>query len=279
MSNYKKLIIFVLSIFLVQNIFGLTVTEQQQQQQNINSNISENEFSFKNMVDWELVITIAGIGIVVLILILIVTWIIKKIISKIKESNRKGYDLLFKMYTEDLKKCKLNSDGKYKYRNPLTLFLTFKKAKVYAETSEGKKFIGYYDGDSIKKEEYFILALEQRHSFFKRETDIVIMPYRLKKLVFKKNDDFTLTIICEGIDEVMGSEFYSLAVFNNPEFDKYNKLFIDYSNDVLENYLQTYAYRDVIKNKILEFREQVSKAVDMNSSVQKERKTNSNLKE
>lgn len=231
----------------------------------------------------------AGIGLLVAIilggLLILFFWIIYKIYKKFQDDARKSVDLEFYKFTTDIKMCRINSDGRFRYGRWWTFFLFKKRASIYADTENGLRHVGYYDGHAIKKEEYLIIGLFQKTGLFTSETDVLIIPYQLKHFV-KFNDDFSLTIKnCEGVDEVMSSEFFSMPVFNAKRLNEKERYFVDFSNHVLENYFRTYAYRDVIKNNISEFRENIRDATEMNSTIQLKRKgggdlnTNSGVKD
>ena len=224
-------------------------------------------------IHWEIVIPFIIIGTIIVIVLLIVMWIINKIIKKIRTKKKILTSLEFSKYTLDLKNAHMNKNQRFKYKSPLFLWLLFKKAKIYARTSEGKKFIGYYDGELVKKEGYFVMAVELRHSFFKREIDLVIFPYELKKNLILFNDDFTIDLECEGIDEVLSSEYFSIPVFKDTSNAEKKKIFTDFSDDIRKNYYENYSYRQVLKENMNDFALNVKEATEMNASVPYQRKT------
>lgn len=230
-----------------------------------------------SQVPWDLVINISIIAVIVIIFLGIIFWILYKIYNKIKDIRRKKTDLEYYKYTSDLKMCHLNSDSKFRRRNPLFLWLFWKRSPIYANTEHGKKMIGYYDGEAVKKEGFFLIALFQKHSLFQSETDVVIMPYELSKYLLKRNDDDTLELNCEGIDEVMSSEYYSIPVIKNFSEDK-ERIFTDFSNMVSTKFFKEYVYRDVIKTNIKDYAEGIKDATEMNPNIQYNRKDNSNLR-
>lgn len=236
--------------------------------------------SIWSQVDWNLIIGVAFLGICVLIVFALVFWLATWIYKKIKDARRKGQDIEFFKYTIDLRMCNINRDSKYSYRVWYKFFLGFKRAKIYAKTSLGRKFVGYYLGEATKKEGFLLIGIRQKWGIFAYEDDVVIFPYDIGVQTIKKNDDFSLDLMCEGIDEVISSEYYSVPVFENKATkDGKNEKFIDFSNLVMEKYLKDYVYRDVIKTTITEFREGVKDATEQNPFVQLKRKTAGNLKE
>jgi len=224
-------------------------------------------------IHWNVIMPIITIAIIGGIIIAIVMFIISKIVKRIKLNNRIKDDLEFRKYYLDKKNCEMNKKIKYKYKNPLTIWLLYKKAKIYLNTSEGKKFCGYYEGELVKKEGYFILAIELRQSFFKREVDLVIFPYKLKKYMIRYNDDFTIDLFCEGIDEVISSEYFSMPVFNNKSNKDKKQIFLDFSDEIIKNYYEKYGYREILKENINQFSENIKKATEMNSQITINRKT------
>jgi len=230
-----------------------------------------------SQIPWDLVINISIISVLVMIVLGLIYWIVLKIYKKIKDIRKKKEDLEYYKYTMDLKMCHLNSDKHYRKKKAWTLWLFWKKADVYAVTELGRKFIGKYDGEAVKKEGFFLLSLEQKHSIFSSETDVVIFPYEISKQIVRRNDDFTIDLHCEGIDEVMSSEYYSIPVFKNTGKDK-KKIFADFSNMVMKDFFQEYVYRNVIKEQTKEYSDTVKEATEMNPNIQYARKDNSNLK-
>lgn len=245
---------------------------------NVIKETSQETVEWYQMINWEMVITLTVIAIIGLIVFTIFYWIVKKIASKLKEGKKgKDKDYEFDKYTTDLRMIQINKDPKYKYRNPLTAFLFWKKARIFANTSLGKKFIGYYDGEAVKKEGFFIIGLEQRYSFFKRETDVLILPYQLRKDLIRYNDDFSIDIDCEGIDETMSSEYFSLPVFKNYSNKEKDEIFTDFSNLVLTKYFKQFVYRDVLKGNMIDFANNIREATEMNPKVPLKRKTQDDL--
>ena len=230
-------------------------------------------------IHWEIIIPIVILGIIILVVLSLLIWGITKIVKKIRGNAKIKNDLEYRKYALDLKNAFLNKNPRYKRKSVLTLFMLWKKAKVYFRTSSGKKFAGYYDGELVKKEGYFVLALELRYTFFKRETDLVFFPYELKDKLIFFNDDGTIEIEAEGIDETLSSEYFSLPVFKLEHKHEKEKLFADFSNALMERYFKEYVYRNVIKQNMLDFASNIHEATEMNASVPYKRKTGNDLSE
>jgi len=226
-------------------------------------------------INWNVIIPITIIAVIIGLLLMIIMWFVSKIVKKIKSSRRQKEDLEYYKYSLDLKNANMNKNPKYKYRNILTLFLMWKKSKVYARTSRGRKLIGYYEGELVKKEGFFVMAIELRYSFFKREVDLVIFPYELTDELIFFNDDGTIDLEVEGIDEVLSSELFSLPVFKNNTERK--EIFADFSDRVYKDYFEKFGNRkshiDTIKDSAVKIRE----ATEQNPSVPYQRKTGNDL--
>jgi len=230
-------------------------------------------------IHWDVIIPIASIGLVVIIILSIIFFIVSKIIKKIKSNKKKMEDLEYYKYSIDLKNANMNKNARYKYKAWWSLGLLWSRAKIYARTSNGRKFIGYYDGELVKKEGYFLIAVELRHSFFKREIDLAIFPYNLKNELIAFNQDGTIDLNCEGLDEVLSSELFSIPVFDNNSSNVIKSRFTDYSDEIMENYFNKFSDRNVVKNLTIDYTNNVREATEINSSIPYSRKTNSNLKD
>lgn len=233
--------------------------------------------SIWSQVPWGTILTITGIALLIALIGGLIFWGAYTIYKKINEERRKKTDLEFFKFKLDEKMCVINSNKKYVWRTWYTLWFGKKRAKIYALTELGRKMVGEYNGECVKKEGFYLLSLYQKYSFFHREIDLVVFPYDYSKSMIRHNDDFTIDLVCEGIDEVMSSEYYSIPVISNHLQNQREDRFNDFSNLVLEKYFRLYMYRDVIKNNISEFRENIKDATEMNPNVQYGRKTQSSL--
>ena len=269
----KKINSLFIFLYLIIDSFAVTVVETTGQA----SPVQGTSIIAGVTINWNVIVPIVIIGIIVTIFLLIVMWIVKKIVKKIRDSKRAQEDLEFNKFNLELKNAFINKNPQYKKRNPLWLWLLWYRAKVYARTSDGRKMVGYYDGELTKKEGYFIMALQMRHSFFKRETDLVLFPFQLKKHLVFFNIDGSIDLDCEGIDEVLSSKYFSIPVFKDTSDKEKKKIFVDFSDDIRKNYFDKYVYRDVLKENIIEFAENVKEASEMNSSITYQRKTGNDL--
>lgn len=256
--------------------YSVSVVTAQQQNNQVVAPVDEGIFS-QVSINWDVIIPVAIIAVIIGILVTIIFMIVGKIVKKIKSARRQKEDLEFYKYSLDLKNAFMNKNSKYKYKSFWTLFLLFKKAKIYARTSRGKKFIGFYEGEIIKKEGFYVLAVELRYTFFKREIDLVIFPYELSEGLIFYNDDGTIDLEVEGIDEVLSSELFSLPVFKNVKDAEKKKIFVDFSDRVYKDYFKLFgdrkAHIDTLKDSAVKIRE----ATEMNPQVPLKRKTGNDL--
>lgn len=235
---------------------------------------------FWGSIPWDVVIFFGLMALIVGIFLGVILWFAMWVIKKIKDQRKKQNNEEYKKYSSDLKMCLINADASLVKRPWYKLFIWRTRAPIYANTETGKRFIGQYLGEAVKKEGFYLIGIRQKYGLFKFEDDVVIFPYQLRKSMIKKNDDFSLTIECEGIDEVMSSEYYSIPVFRNHASDKeVKKIFTDFSNFIMKDYFQEYVYRDVIKENIMEFKEAIKDATEQNPFVQLDRKTGGQLSE
>jgi len=230
-------------------------------------------------INWDVIVPIIILGIIVIIFLSIIWFIVVKIIKKIKSNKKKLEDLEYYKYSIDLKNAHMNKNQTYKYKNPWLLGLIYSRAKIYARTTNGRKFIGHYDGELVKKEGYFLLAVELRHSFFKREIDLVIFPYTLKRELIEFNSDGTIDLNCEGLDETLSSEYFSIPVFDNTSDEFKESQFVNYSNEIMKNFFQEFSHQKAMKDLTIDYTNNVREATEINATIPYNRKTNSNLRE
>lgn len=209
-----------------------------------------------------------GVGIAIGIIIFIIYWIVKKI----KESNRRHSDLLYGHFLIELEKCKHNRDEKLKKRNWKTFFLTFKRADIYLDTIEdGLKYFGKYEGEVIQKDEFLLIATYRSTGIFTRERDIIIIPYIMRTLIKKdvRYKKYSMTIKAESIDETLNTDYYAQLVIKNP---KDNDKLINFHEFIYDKYMTNYVHRQVLKDILLDSKDSVEKAVELNPNIQTERK-------
>lgn len=245
----------------------------------IQQNVGEQANAFANL-PWTTILGLSVLFVMVLLFAWLMIWIVMKIVKRIKDNRRKKEDIEYYKYSTDMKMVLMNSDSQYIKRPWYKLFIFKKMAPVYARTYEGRKYIGDYIGEATKKEGFFIMGIRQKYGFFKYEDDVVIFPIELKDVIVKKNEDFSLDLVCEGIDEVMSSDYYSIPVFKNLENQtKDENYFVDFSNKIMEKYYKDYVYRNVIKQNITEFKQAVTDATEQNPYIQLNRKGGGDLNE
>jgi len=230
-------------------------------------------------INWNVIVPIIILSIVVILILSIIWFIVSKIIKKIKSNRKKMEDMEYYKYSIDLKMSNMNKNSMYKHKSFWSLGLLWYRAKIYARTTNGRKFIGFYDGELVKKEGYFLVAVELRYSFFRREVDLVIFPYTLKDELIEFNNDGTIDFNCEGIDETLSSEYFSLPVFNNNSDIEKNKKFVNYSRDIMKNYFQNFSHQSAMKSLTIDYTNNIREATEINASIPYTRKTNSNLRE
>lgn len=268
-----------ITIILVNILFLFSIVNSVVIQQTTNAVETKPGVFSQVGINWDMIIPIVIIVFLIGIVVMFVLWFVGKIVKKIRENRKQKEDLEFYKYSLDLKTCFMNKNSKYKSKNILTLGLLFKKAKIYARTSRGRRMVGYYEGELVKKEGFFILAIELRYTFFRREIDLVIFPYELIDQLIFFNEDGSIDLEVEGIDEVLSSELFSLPVFKNSSNKNSNEIFTDFSDRVYQDYFKKFGDRkshiDTIKDSAL----RVKEATEMNVSVPYKRKTGNDLQE
>jgi len=264
MKNLKNIVISnIIILFLVNVTFAISVVE------NSPTAVAPPPAS-SGLAD-----VIAGgvvIGIGVGVFIGIIIFVIYLITSKIKENKRKHSDLLYSKFLIELEKCHQNRDTKLKYRNWKTFFLTFKRSDIILDTVEdGIKVFGKYDGEVIIKDNFYLIAIYRVTGIFSREKDIVIIPYQLRKLVKKErhNSKFEMIIGAESIDEALNTDYYAQLVIKSHLDD--NKL-INFNEYIMDKYMRKYVMRQVIKEDLLDFKDSMSKVIELNPTINFERK-------
>lgn len=213
---------------------------------------------------------IMGLGIGAVIGLII--FIIYKIIKHIQEAKKRANDLYYEKFKVDVKLANFNKDSLYKKRSWKLFFLGFKRNDVYLETSMGLKFIGYYDGEMIKKNDFLVLSVYTIKSLFVRENFLVVIPYNFKHIL-KKNSvkkAHYISIVAESLDEFGNSDYYFMPVIRDKT--KSDSAFLDFSNFLVEKYLNQYVLKDVMKQNVVEFKELMEKAVEINPNIQVQRK-------
>lgn len=210
-----------------------------------------------------LVIAFIGVGIIALIVMFLV-----RLYKKLSDYKRRNKDFLYYDFEYQVSQLHINSDPQLKYRNPRRFWIFWKRMPVYVDTEdEGYKFIGYYNGEGYKKEDFYMIGLYNKLGLFKYINQIVIIPFKIKKSVKKIYVDKKKAMIikAEGIDNVGNTDYYFIPLIR----DKSNadKEFIDFADYVHKNFFESIIYRDVIKTNLEQYREGVIKSVETNPNI------------
>lgn len=197
--------------------------------------------------------------------------IIIKIQKKMSDYMRKKKDFLFTNFEENLSQCNSNRDYQMKFKRMRSLWILWNRNPVYLNTkSQGLVQIGDYDGESMKKENFFLLAINNKINMFKSKQTIIVLPTDWYEKILRKvtiNKKKVILIECEGIDEVGSTDYYFQPLI--PDKDKtYN----DISDLFRVNFTEKVVYRDLIKQELQVHREAVIKAVESNPYIHQSRR-------
>ena len=259
--NSNKLKYFLITLFLLPLSYGAQIVQQ-------TPNAVAEEGASGVAV---FILIIFVIGMLILGLIGGLLFILLKIYKAISDHNRSKEDFIFKIYEQDKSQCKVNANPLMKKRNWKRLWLFFKRKPVYMRNKNGFDVLGLYDGECYKKEGYFCLSLFHKIGIFKTYDNMIIIPIKIKdELVSKINVEGSEVYVldCEGIDQLGNTDYY----FQPLIWDKTRKEFIDYNDDLHKNYFEKGIYRDIIKENLQSYRENVIKSLDANPKVQYERR-------
>ena len=261
----KKIILnLILTLILINLSFGVSVVE--------NAPVPTAQSGGVADVIAGAVVMGMGLGIVIGTIIFII-WAIT---SKIREAKRKHSDLLYSKFSIELEKCHQNRDQRLKYRSWKTFFLTFKRHDIVLDTTEeGIKVFGKYDGEVIIKDNFVLVAVYRVTGIFTREKDIIIVPYKIRSLIKKEkhNGKFEILIKTESVDEALNTDYYAQLVVKD---HKDNNKLINFNEYIQKQYMEKFVMRQVIKDDLLDFKESMSRAVEINPNIQTERKNPKN---
>lgn len=123
-----------------------------------------------------IVIGIFLLGLLSLALMIGFVFIIMKIYKKLAEYKRKKHDFLFGMFERDAIQCHTNRDTDMKHRNWKWLWVFWKRSPVFMQTKEGLKVVGFYDGEAYKKENYYIISINNKLTMFKSIDQVILIP-------------------------------------------------------------------------------------------------------
>jgi hypothetical protein len=261
MKLNKILMSILLLVMLFSNVFSVVIVENAPPpEEEKKPLLTEGQKQF---------LVIALIVTILLGLIFLLIWWIWK---KIKENERKDKDLLFAKYLIDCKNTHLNRDHNLKYKNWKTLFFTYKRGDIILNTENGLKVFGRYDGELIVKDAFVLITLWRKQGFFKpAEQDIIIIPYEARKLIRKENvtGDWQLTIEAESIDEALNTDYYAQIVVKNP---KNKDKLVNFNEYIVTEFMDKYVHRQIIKDNLLNYHENMNEAVEVNPYINNERK-------
>lgn len=267
MNKKFKSILILLYLFLINVVYSVEVVPIKNIEEVTNNN-PQNE-TLKGIIIFVFTILIL-IGLAALILILIVRGIIK-IQKKIKDINKSKKDFLYKTFEINSELCHKNRDTDLKKRKLKTLFLTWHRSPIYIDTENGLKQIGFYDGETYKKENFLMIGIYNKLGMFKVNRTIILVPYILRNIIRREIIDGKKIIIlkCEGLDAYNNTEYYMIPLIK----DKDNKSFLDFSDYIHKQFIEKTVYQDLIKENLLQYREGIIKSVEMNPNLQFKRRT------
>ena len=266
-------ILVIISLICLINVYSVQVITDSSQINNNNMNKENQGFvdKYKDSIVGGVVL-----GLIVAGLLGLFYFLLFKVFKKIKEERRKGNDLLFYKFKNEEKLNRLHADKRFKKRNWKTLFLTYNRSPVYIKDSNNNlTLIGYYDGEFKKKEGILQLLIYNQVTFFNRFTRLILIPINLSYIFQKETyaNKNVIVLYCDGIDEVGNTDYYYIPLIKYK--DKNNKQsFLDFSDYIQKEYFNKYIYRQVIKDTILESREAVKHAIEMNPTIHYKRKDN-----
>lgn len=214
------------------------------------------------------IFTIFIIFIFVFMFLLLFVFIIVKIATKITEYKRSKNDFLYDMFKLDSNQSHISRDSKMKYRNWKLLWIFWKRSKVYIKGEDNEyKFLGSYNGECLKKENYYCLSIYNKLGSFKTYDYVILIPMKIKNKLVQKiemNGETVIVLECEGADQVGNTDYYFQPLIKDPKrADK----FIDFADDIHANYFEKTVYRDVIKENLQSYRKNVIDAVESNPDI------------
>lgn len=221
---------------------------------------------------------ITFITIIVMIVILFAVFlgfvaILVKIYKKLSEYFYKKKGFFYEMFVNDLNNCRFNYDTKLKRRRKRYLWLFWKRQPVFFKNiNDEVDILGYYEGEMYKKEGFYFIAIHTKVNLFKSISRILVIPNEIKKQIINKitiDKKTILTINCEGMDNIISTDFYFMPLLKQKKTDTG---FINYSNEVFENYFKVEVYQDIIGESLLKYKHNVIKAVESDPKLNKERR-------
>lgn len=257
MKSKLLFLIFFLSLFLVPT-FAVEVVVQNPEQTNQYEGLATFILGIIGLV----VIGFIGIGIT----FGIVYWIYKKIV----DLSQKDKNFLYSLFKNTSDMCFINRDYGMIRKKKRTFFLTYKRNPIYANTSNGIKFLGLYNGEMDKKEDFYILGIYNKIGWFAFEESLILIPSKLKYIVKKEfvNGKKCILIDCEGVDSVNLTQYFQFPLLKQKDKDK----FIDLTTFIHNNFIEQNTYRDIIEKQLISFRRGVILSVEANPKLQRDRR-------
>lgn len=200
-------------------------------------------------------------------LILLFIAILVKIYKSLSDYKRKKQDFLFDLFEQDNSQCHINRNTFMKKRNWKRVWLFWKRSPVYINTKEGLTIIGGYNGECIKKENFYMVSLHNKLGMFKQIEQIIMIPNSLrfivKKVVIEKTE--VLILDCEGVDQVGNTDYYYQPLIKSKQNEKE---YIDFADMIHKEYFEKTIYRDIIKVNLQQYREGIITSVETNPYTQ-----------
>lgn len=254
--------------FMIFIIFSVGVTSAVQVVDSSNTNTDTSGVTY-------LLVTIfvTGIAILIVIVVLIlVAMMLFKWYSNFVDNYKGNKDFLYHDSLNEIDQCHKLKDDSMKYRNWKTLFLSWKRHIVYIDDGQELKPIGTYNGETNKKQDLFIMSIYNKMGIFQYSQSLILIPYKFKKDIVRKVDTNgvkSLIIKCHGIDRLGTMPYlYKVLIKSNDE----NKEFLDYTNLIHKTYFENIVLTNIIKDDLVNTREMIKKATDINPYISTNRK-------
>jgi hypothetical protein len=211
------------------------------------------------------IITFGVMAILGLCFFIIFAFILMKIWTKLTEYDRGKNDFLYEHFELLANQSHISHDTKFKKRNWKLIWIFWKRQPVFIQKSSGKvERIGDYHGETDKKENFYILAIQNKLGMFQYINQIIFIPMTIKDKVLKKvniNGQNVIYLDCEGIDNIENSYYFYIPLIKNP---KNNKEYVDFSNKVHKEYIENVVLKDMVKENLLSSRKMVVQSVETN---------------
>lgn len=261
----KKLIIFMLMILMcVTSAFSVQVVRQDS-----NTPVQEDS-KLKTIV--VTIFTIGTVAMIFIFFIIIFAWILMKIYKKLTDFKRRKRDFMYDIFENDANQCHINRDTTMKYRNWKLLWFFWKRDPVWIDKGDGgMSIIGGYNGECIKKESFMLLCIYNKLGFFRYIEQVIFIPLDIKKQLIKEiyvGKKKVLILNCDGVDQVDNTDYYMIPLIK----DRKGK-YLDFADMIHKDYIEKTVHREIIKDNMLEYKQGITKAVEMNAQVQVKRRS------